>query len=184
MVVENLQAQHDLGLAYFYVNAAERLSFGKVISTLLRQLLEQVSDIPVPTRQFYESRKPLPPDDNALASAFYEVLNLLPGVVVVIDGIDELEFRDTHDILHFLSQAQRSNLKLIIFSRPHLDLDQLVPHEFTVEIDHQNEDDIRRFVQLRLSKSQHLIKHPEMLQRLENTIAPKASGMWVVNLSN
>jgi hypothetical protein len=174
--VQNLQEEHISGLAYFYVNFAEKLSFGKIVGALLRQLLEQVSVIPPPIYEAFESRRSLPPSDEGLVAVFWEVLSALPEGVVVIDGLDELELPDRIDILKFLSRAQDLNFKWIAFSRPCAGLD--LPGEKRVEydIDDQNDADIHLFVCSRLLKSPHLIKNPEILEDLTHTVVQRASG--------
>lgn len=176
MIVQNLQEEHVPGLAYFYVNLAEKLSFGKIVSALLRQLLEQVSVIPAPIYEAFESRRSLPPSDEGLVAAFWEALSALPEGVVVIDGLDELELPDRIDTLKFLSRAQDLNFKWILFSRPCAGLDLPGKQRVKYHIDSQNDADIRSFVRSRLHKGPHLIKNPEILEGLTHTIVEKASG--------
>ena len=174
--MQNLQEEHISGLAYFYVNLAEKLSFGKIVGALLRQLLEQVSVIPARIYEAFESRRSLPPSDKGLVAAFREVLSDLPGGFVVIDGLDELELPDRIDILGFLSRAQDLNLKWIAFSRPCVGLDLPGKQRVEYDIGGQNGADIHLFVCSRLCENPHLIKNPEIREALTHTIVQKASG--------
>ncbi|GAB1206311.1 hypothetical protein APSETT445_004996 [Aspergillus pseudonomiae] len=180
LVIRILQQEDVLGLAYFFINPAERPSSGKVMSSLLRQLLEQTSIIPQHLWKVFESRLSPPLKDQDLLSAFWQALSDLHEGFVVIDGLNEMELTDRTDILNFLSKAEYHNLKWIVFSRPCAGLDPPKKHR-TYAIDNQNHSDIHLLVRSRLDQSVPLKRNPGILHDLTGKITKKAAGnfLWV-----
>jgi hypothetical protein len=164
-------------LAYFYIHPAERASFKKILGAILRQISEQLSVIPSSIDKSFESRGSLHPNNDELVAAFVEVTRPLPEVVVIIDGLDMLEYQDEIDLLKFLFKSQHRKLKWIVLSRRLPEPDYVMGGTIHYNIKTSDiEADIQAYAHERLSQHRHLIKRPELRESLVATVTEKASG--------
>ena len=111
-------------VAYFYFSHQDRLAQSPhvVLSCVLRQLLEQLPEIPTAVRSVYETTR----TQGALPHfecerLVVEVLKDLTQSYLVLDALDECSDEHRGSLLRTLAQlGQSQGARILITSRPHI----------------------------------------------------------------
>ena len=183
MIINHLeqmfQLVSDTRIAFIYFNHKESPSAGDLLGNILKQILQQQTDIPSAIRDIYSKHR-----KRISRPSFPEITDLLvleasklSKLFVVIDALDECPTGpDTKDKV--LSQLRKlSALRLLVTSRPYVSVS---PYFDFLRLDiRAHQSDIERFIQARLEKSEHLKQYID--EDFKNTIVhgiiEKCAGM-------
>jgi len=145
VLLRRLRKNYRLGIAYFFCNHSEAEQTAKnVIRRLLRQIVEQLPEIPALVRHAYSSYMKSPDRDepalelsvSLLKSSVEKLCQLKPdGVFILIDAYDEFrnrryEVEERKSLLTCLSEISTSpGARILISTREHgcLDLNTSFP---------------------------------------------------------
>ncbi|KAF7344146.1 Ankyrin [Mycena venus] len=186
-VVDYLQAGQDcdIGVAVVYLNHQEtddqspsmllaglwrQLVLGKPISSNLRDLY---------TKHREKGTRPSLDDDHAVLRS---AISGYSKVFLLVDALDEYPQKDRSTLLLRLS-ALGPTVNLMLTSRPHIQVDDIIPNIETLEIC-AKEDDIRRYIRAQISPpsrlSKHVTKRPSLQEEIETGIIRRSDGMFLL----
>jgi hypothetical protein len=137
---------------------------------------------------FYEDhikneKKPARPNLNELTARLRDEINRFSSVYLIVDALDE--FTDKAGSRARLLKELRlivPFLKLMVTSRPHINVTQQLPNVQRVELLAQDQD-VRRYVEARLSDTTasevaRVVEGHALLQsKIIDTLVEKANGM-------
>ena len=176
-------------VAYFYIDILESAHqlLSRVISSLLRQLLQQLPELPLKIIRAYENtgyfgRKLT---YQQLVEQLAYVATMFHRVYLCVDALDELAEEEQQGLLELVENISRANIHVLISSRRSYQLD--VRWERTLgagwtyqlnvsESDYQNED-IMRYVKSSVLSSGRLKGKPELQQQICDRISTLSQGM-------
>lgn len=177
-------------VAYFYIDYLEgaHQMLSRVISTLLRQLLQQLPYMPSNIIEAYENtgyfgRKltyyQLVEELMAVAAMFHRVY-------LCVDALDELAEEEQQGLLELFEKISRANICVLISSRRTRQLDVFL-QESTLEagrvyqLDISESDylyeDITRYIESRVLSSGRLRGKLELQQQIVHRISTLSQGM-------
>ncbi|KAJ7794721.1 ankyrin repeat-containing domain protein [Mycena olivaceomarginata] len=186
-VVDYLQGGEDcnIGVAVVYLSHKEtddqspsmllaglwrQLVFGKPISSNLRDLY---------TKHHEKCTRPSLDDDHAVLRS---AISGYSKVFLLVDALDEYPQRDQSTLLLCLS-ALGPTVNLMLTSRPHIQVDDIIPNTETLEI-RAKEDDIRRYIRAQISPpsrlSKHVTRRPSLQEEIETAITQRSDGMFLL----
>ena len=187
IVVDYLQSRfqsdkysdHKTGIAYVYCiydkHKRQEQSKLTLLSTLLRQLIEQLPIIPKLVKDLYEKKK-------FSHLTFAEVSELLKTtarseysqVFIVLDALDEGE-GDAHAVISEIRDLQsQSKTRLMATSRPIPEISQRFKDDINLEISAMGED-IERYLDVRLPS--FVREKRELLHLAKRSIVKAVSGV-------
>ncbi|KAK0387224.1 hypothetical protein NLU13_5537 [Sarocladium strictum] len=173
----------DTLLAYYYFDYQDHKSHAplNVVSSLLRQLLEQLPELPAPVEELYEAR--IKSDGNQLLEyeRLLQVICQTEGATyLVFDALDECgDLKYVLDLLKKLGQLE--NCRILVTSRPHV-CRQLPPSFpcFELEIKAQDED-IKRYILEQCDAANiHQVADDYFIHQLVEKLTQSASGMFLL----
>ena len=173
-------------MAFFYFNfsAEDEQTPVQILSSLLKQLLLQLDELPVRVKQHFDRciMKGQTPQVNELQDLLLSIPREFDTVYLVIDALDECRVGDCRTELLRAFQAFQASMKLMVTSRPHIeDLIENLAHAAQVKL-RAVESDIRDYVhkQLDTRKMKKIIGKDENLrEEIVTTIVTGAHGMQV-----
>ncbi|KAH7071510.1 hypothetical protein BKA63DRAFT_74120 [Paraphoma chrysanthemicola] len=185
-----IQACATLGaVAYHYCEFANptTLDARQILSSILRQIVEQINDFPSVLRNTYQQHSHDVPSLEILRSLLHQIVKAsFEPVYIIIDGIDECPNRQAivQMVLELQSQPRASpRIKIMVSSRPEHDLQKAWvdrPH-FSILPQHLQ-------IPLEVHVQKELLKIPKLLRLdpifqadLANGLVSRADGMfrWV-----
>lgn len=172
-----------VGIAYIYCNfrRPSDQKAEKMLASLARQLCTTVGSTPATLRKIYEKHegRGTRPSIEETLSVLRDVTASYTTVFIVIDALDECQ-EDDGQRSKFLSQIKdlqsQRGIKLLATSRHILDIEAEFEGSPSVEI-LAVDDDVRRFVEGRISRSRFVRQSPELADEAKNGIVQSAQGM-------
>ncbi|XWW98866.1 hypothetical protein V2A60_006870 [Cordyceps javanica] len=176
-------ARPHAALAYYYFDYQDHRSQGPlaVVSCILRQLLEQLPELPAAVKELYETRSTLQgrqlPEYERLLE---EIVRLPEATYIVFDALDESEH-----IRYMLQLVDRldalGSCHVLVTSRPHVHEQLPVSQTYSeIKIEAQ-EEDIRRYVLEQCEVANiHQIADEQFAQQLVDKLTQSASGMFLL----
>ncbi|KAL9121975.1 MAG: hypothetical protein Q9187_001474, partial [Circinaria calcarea] len=195
-VVDELQLEANVvssqAVAYFYIDYREgaHQMLSRVISTLLRQLLQQLPSLPLDIIRAYENTGYF--GRKLTYSQLVEELICAAGkfrrVYLCIDALDELAEEEQHDLFRFIEKISRARVRVLVSSRKTRQLDVFL-QESTLEVGwvyqldiSENDDlskDITRYVESTVQSSGRLKGKLELQQQIVDRISGLSQGMFL-----
>jgi len=190
VVIDHIQ-EHTKGrnvpilfLYFDYEKHSEQTPFN-VVTTLLRQLLSYYAEVPLAAQELLESvtkREKLPAWDT-LRSIFITLCSETPEMYIVLDALDETDEPNSRGaILEILDAIIPTQTRLLVTSRHHsADINDTFRKCPKVAIE-ASEDDIRKFVLDKLSKSARISRliDKAVREQIVRSIVSKSQGMYVL----
>lgn len=91
-----------------------------VLSSLVRQLAGQISDLPAEIEDLYEEKRQERPTLDELLAVFLKISKIFVQVFVVFDALDECDQDDQrHDLLPLFHLMGKSGINVFLTSRKH-----------------------------------------------------------------
>ena len=186
--LESFPPQNGFSLAYLYCNYKERdaQTTSNLVASLLRQLLQQQSDLPDAVTSSYKNhlRKGTRPMLTELSSLLLLVVKKTSDVFIIIDALDEyIEEDGSRD--KFLTEIKKlePSIHLLITSRwvPSIELE----FEHSVRLDiRARDEDITKYLTERIHETTRLKTHveadPSLLDTIVNTLVENCQGMFLL----
>ncbi|KAJ7706751.1 hypothetical protein B0H17DRAFT_918555, partial [Mycena rosella] len=184
IVVENLRAEQNTGVAVLYLNHKETdtQSPSNLLAGIWRQLMFEKPISAVVDRLYAKHREQRTrPSLEETYSILCSIIAEHSRVFIVVDAVDEYpeELRDT--LLHRLLDLGPT-VSLMLTSRPHIRIDNVVTNIAieTLEI-RATEEDMRRHLAARIRNSSRLSKHVKnclgLREEIERAIVYRSDGM-------
>lgn len=194
-VTKGLASQKDTRIAYYFFDSAQKESLlpGTFLRSIFHQLLCIESLIPALQRRLEAifmapngtySREP---EIDELETLVLDLCDPLQKVIILIDGINEMEQDNRKVVVRFLKSIQQSQavIKLFIASRPDVDLFKIFSESKLTHINIQAEDtqpEIDNFVNTRVEKEAKngslVVCGPAVIDEIKKTLKLKAKGMY------
>ncbi|OAA63782.1 ankyrin repeat-containing domain protein [Cordyceps fumosorosea ARSEF 2679] len=170
-------------LAYFYFDYQDHDSQPPlaVVSCILRQLLEQLPDLPASVKELYEARNKLEgrqlPEYERLLD---EVVRGSEVTYLVLDALDECEHgRYMLQLIDRLNQIE--NCRILVTSRPHVYKQLPVSRSYSEIKIEAREEDIKRYVLEQCDVADiHQIADEHFVDQLVDKLTRSASGMFLL----
>ncbi|RBR24684.1 uncharacterized protein FIESC28_02457 [Fusarium coffeatum] len=171
--------------AFFYFDHQDRHRQGAlaVLSSILRQLLENLPELPESLAQLHKTLSPrgqLSLHD--CQSIMTNVATNLGSVYLVLDALDECASEQRKVFLQSIGQvSQLQNVRLLVTSHPHIqDLAEIFGHCPTLEIKAQ-EGDIKMYLDHELDRQSISYRaDPDFAERLVKKLTEGAEGMFLL----
>lgn len=178
-------------MAYFYIDILESAHqlLSRVISSLLRQLLQQLPELPLEIIRAYENTGYLGRKltYQQLVEQLTYVAAMFHRVYLCVDALDELAEEEQQGLLELVeNNMSRANIHVLISSRRSYQLDVFLQestlgagwtYQLNVsESDYQNED-IMRYVKSSVLSSGRLKGKTELQQQICDRISSLSQGM-------
>ncbi|KAJ3478881.1 hypothetical protein NLG97_g8460 [Lecanicillium saksenae] len=170
-------------LAYLYFDYQDHSSQGPlaVVTSILRQLLEQLPDLPTPVQEYYEGRDKLQGREIAeYERLLEEVARASETMFIVFDALDECD--DIQYVLLLIEKlGQISNCRLMIASRPHVYERVPASRGYSTITVEAHDEDIRRYVLERSNEADiYQIADEKFVEQLVEKLTRSASGMFLL----
>lgn len=181
-ILERYNNDNQIGVAYIYCQFSRHKEQTPeyLMSSILRQLLEQQNTIPNKIRSLYMSnagKHSLAPDE--VFDLLDTVMSLSKKSILVIDALDELRSSSRNGLVSYILAIQRkSNVNVYVTSRHTKDIAQEIPNATQVSIRTQ-EDDLRCSLAIILERGTLLRKRPDLQKQALSKILRVADGMYV-----
>lgn len=153
-----------------------------VRTSFLRQLVENLTALPVAIKELWEHNKGTKyrPDEAALMRAIGDLLGEWKRVFVVMDALDECSHSYLTDILKTIDELQVMGARIFITSRqtehPRGQSSKWVPIEIKA-----HHDDLRHLVDHRVQHNCSKVTVPdELREKIVQTLVSKTHGMYVL----
>ncbi|KAF7360542.1 hypothetical protein MVEN_00785300 [Mycena venus] len=193
VLVDNLRTNlegPDTGVAVIYLNHKESdvQSPSNLLAGIWRQLVFRKSISPT-MRQLYETHREqrTRPRLEETCSVLCSTVSKLSRVFIVVDALDEYPERQRDTLLHCLS-ALGPTVSVMLTSRPHINVEGIIPKNLGILEIRANEDDMRRYIDAQISKSTRLSKHirncPGLRAEIEGRIISRSGGMFLLGKLN
>lgn len=194
-LTKSLASQKDTITAYFFFDSAQKESLSPCtfLRSILHQILRTESLNPAVQRRleaiFVGPNGSRIPEIDELETLIIALCDTLQKVIILVDGISEVEQQDQRLVLHFLKTAvQKSQavIKLFISSRPEVDVPIFFSGngQFThINIRAQDTQiDIDKVITSRVEKvakeGSLVLCQPATIEKIEKALKMKASGMY------
>jgi len=167
---------------YFDFSAEDEHTPAQVLSSLLKQLLLQLEELPAPVKQLFNRSisKGQTPQVNELQELLLSIPKEFNAVYLVIDALDECKAGDHRSEILKAFQAFQFSMKLLVTSRPHSDdLNEGLGHALQVKL-RAVESDIRYYVRVKLETrkiKKILGKDEKLKEEIVTSIVEGAQGM-------
>ena len=197
-VIDTLSSMRseDTSFAYYYCDYADKISLEPItiLGTLVQSLLLSSEIIPQEVSEliqesYHDGERT--PDTDEVFNILLKVMQLCSSIVLVLDGIDEVDEKNFYSVLSLLKKllsAPGVVVKLFVTSREHKDILSLLSpgtgEWYQVHIDqplisNDIESYIHHSVEL-LMASKRLIfntSHTEIMQEISQRLVQGANGM-------
>jgi Cdc6-like AAA superfamily ATPase len=177
----------DIYLAFIYCNFRRQheQSPGNILSSILRQLIQQQYKVPDYIKSLYSRTKTLP-NLSQIANALELCIKEFSKGYVVIDALDELstDFGTLKALLKELNKIQiKTGLNLFVTTRPMYEPENLFDKYMQLEI-RADDVDVEKYVHSRLSDLPKYVEADASLQtKIQSTIVKHVQGMYVPSIS-
>ncbi|KAJ6457857.1 hypothetical protein DFH09DRAFT_1297203 [Mycena vulgaris] len=188
LIFNRLEVQarkNNIGLACIYLNHKETES--QTLPNLLGGLWKQLmlgKSIPLAVHTLYDyhyERKTRPHLDE-FRKALNFTITQYPKVYFILDALDEYPEDLRHPFLQYLVTLG-PKVNIVMTSRPHIDLDSVVPEFQILEI-RATDDDICRYLSTQIEKSprlsRHIRAHPDLKEDIQSKIVANCQGMFLL----
>ncbi|KAJ6523135.1 hypothetical protein DFH09DRAFT_1421112, partial [Mycena vulgaris] len=188
LVFNHLEIQarkNNVGLACIYLNHKETQTqtLANLLGGLWKQLMLEKS-MPLAVDALYDyhfQRKTRPPLDE-----FHKALNFAitqyPRVYFILDALDEYPEDLRYPFLQYLVKLG-PKVNIMMTSRPHIDLNSVLPEFQILEIQ-ATEDDICRYLSTQIKQSPRLSRHvkarPDLQEEIQSKIVANCKGMFLL----
>ncbi|KAH0372585.1 hypothetical protein KCU65_g1180, partial [Aureobasidium melanogenum] len=182
-LLERYNNDNQVGIAYIYCQFSRHKEQTPeyLMSSILRQLLEQQNIIPNKIRSLYMSnagKHSLDPDE--VSDLLYTVLSSFKKSILVIDALDELHTSARNGLMsHILTIQQKSNVNVYVTSRYTKDVAQEIPNPIQVNI-RAREEDLRCNLAIILERGSLLRKRPDLQKQALSKILRVADGIFLL----
>lgn len=190
-MTKNLTGKTDTVIAYYFFDSTQKESLSP--RNFLRSILYQVLRIESlnPTLQqrlkaiFIGSYGSREPEIDELETLVLELSNTVQKVIIIVDGINEVEQNDQKLVLRFLKAIQQSQaaIKLFVASRPEVEIPIASSNGQLTHISiraHDNQLDIDDFIESRVEKeAKHgslIVCEPAVIDKVKNVLKKRANG--------
>ncbi|KAK6859128.1 hypothetical protein PG995_004981 [Apiospora arundinis] len=170
-------------LSYFFWRPGTTMQ--KNIVGLLRSLLYQICNGKPQRINALMRRLDIEPSmiqawsERQLKKAFHEIIDIATGsrFCVFVDGLDEFDGNYV-ELVNLIFELQgHKNVKFCVSSRPETQLSNRLSSCKTLRLQDLNFPDIKRFVQLKLSKVE--VNHIPRLHNIQDDLAWRAQGVFL-----
>lgn len=197
-MTNGLASQKETRIAYYFFDSAQKESLlpGTFLRSILHQILRIESLIPA-LQQRLEAIFMEPngiycrePEIDELETLVLDLCISLQKVIILIDGINEMEQDNRKLVMRFLKSVQQSQaaIKLFIASRPDVDLLKVFSEGQLTHIDIQAQDtraEIDHLVDTRVDQEARngpLVDcGPDLIDEIKKTLRMKAKGMYDIH---
>jgi len=186
LVVSNILERYDnddqIAIAYIYCQHTRRKEQTPkyLMSSILRQLLEQCDMIADEVRASYKSKKgkhTLSPHE--IVDLLNAVLNTFKKTFIIIDALDELDETNLNELVPLVyALQQKSSINVYFTSRYREVLAQKAPGATQVDI-RVREEDLRYCLNKELRRGSLLSEDPVNVKRAITKIMQASEGMYV-----
>jgi hypothetical protein len=179
----------SLAFFFFGFNDIEKQDPVHMVKSLLSQFLNRCNSVPDIVRSLHatceDGRREA--SQQQLLQALRDTLELLPESFVVLDALDEcISWNTLFDTIMEARSWGKSNLHILLTSRKEIMIEEALedivpPDDRTCLESHLVDEDIRTYVQERLTKDKSLKRwqrDPEMQGEIEKTLGRRAHGMY------
>ena len=176
-------------VAYFYIDYLEgnHGTLGRLTSSLLRQLLQQLRSLPSSVVKAYEDfsyhGKKFTFDE--ACQALLDVATMFSRVYICIDALDELNEEEQQGLLKLIENLARTRIHVLISSRPRIQLDLFlygnrdrVDWLYQLQISGSGQrSDIESFIRAKVESAGRLESQKELQAEIVREISTRAEGM-------
>jgi ankyrin repeat domain-containing protein 50 len=182
--LERTIKQENVAVVYIYcTHRQQNQTAGNLVASLLKQLIQQRTDIPGNIRDLYRhhrSRQTHPPLSEYSRLLQAELRHFLK-VFIVIDALDECS-EENRIREHFLAEVQKLSpmVRLLVTSRHMPDIERKFEGTAQLEI-RASDEDVKRYLESRIESQLPLAKYvrtdPTLRSDILDTIIKRAHGM-------
>ena len=195
-VTKNLAGKTDTAIAYYFFDAAQKESPSPCafLRSILHQVLRTESLNPTLQRRleaiFIGPSGSREPEIEELERLIFELCNTLRKVIILVDGINEVEQDDRRLVLSFLKDIQQSQaiIKLFVTTRPETGIPIFFSDGQLTHINIQAHDtrlEIDAFINSRVEKEAKdgslVVCGPAVIEKIKNVLKMKARGMYDIS---
>lgn len=195
IIIEDLKKNEDISksLLYFYFdfNDTRKKSLDKAIRSLMLQLYYKNENAQACLNSLYSSCKDdsSQPSIEVMCTTFETMAHMTGEVWIVLDALDECQTRNNTNaggLLNWIKScksSQRSNLHLIVMSRPEYDIKEALKECTDNQVPLQSASvtkDIRSYVRARVRQQDGLKRWRQRIEiqdEIETRLMEKANGM-------
>lgn len=179
--MDNLQhrlSRPTEALAYFYMDLREEVPETRLISVLLRQLLEQCPQLSSTMLELYHSRERQVLDYSTLEQCLSESLSQFQETYMCVDGLDELAEDQFERFIQLTKNVRSVGVHVVVFSRSDVRAKYFVAHSDAVEVHfrEQNSEDLQLYVKSQVSQSRRLQKDLTLQETIVSELIARADG--------
>lgn len=185
-IIHHLQkefgAEDDVGVAYVYCNfqRKEEQTALHILANLLKQVSQGGNAIPDPMKNLYECHTKVQsrPTLGEIATTLCCVIKELSKCFLVIDALDELDFKTTRLLLPKLFEIQtKTGLNLMASSRDYPEISRSFVGCCSLQI-RATAEDVRTFVEGHMFQLPSFVsKRPDLQERITTEIIEASDGM-------
>lgn len=198
-VTKCLASQKNTSLAYYFFDSAQKESLSPCtfLRSIIHQLLRIESLNPIIQRRletiFIGPNGSREPDVEELETLVFELCNTMQKVIILVDGINEVEQDNRRLVLRFLKATQQSQafIKLFVTSRPDVDVANFLSDGKITHINiraHDTRLEIDEFINSRVEKEAAdgplIFCEPAVIEKIKKALKMKAKGMYDTFLLN
>ena len=186
-------AEENGGLvAHFFYSHYEpsRLTASSLFSSYIKQLIGHIAKsaqswptkIVSSIKQLYGLQRTTPHFNIMIKEIFLPLTQLMSSVTFLVDGLDECEPKEVVAVLDtFSTVIKQPRIKVFISGREVLNVTNAIPVSIRINISaDENRDDLRRFIDFRITKKMHVRKitgSTELLSQIKATLYQEAKQM-------
>ncbi|KAK8092127.1 uncharacterized protein PG998_015140 [Apiospora kogelbergensis] len=182
--VEDITSHSNVGIAYVYCDYREPYTESEMLSSIIRQLSQQISPMPSEIKSFHITwvgKKSYPSNDVYIA-LITSISKLFRRTFVFVDALDECP-EETRESFVRLLLGLKSYIRLFLTSRENVDLEATLGKLRSIEIVPDSAD-VRRFLEFHVDTSSRLSRFlkakPELRQEIIDTVHEKTDGMFLL----
>ncbi|KAJ6461205.1 hypothetical protein DFH09DRAFT_1495465, partial [Mycena vulgaris] len=168
-----------------YLNHKETQTqtLANLLGGLWKQLmLEKFIPLAVDALYDYHRMRQTRPHLDEFRKALNFAITQYPKVYFIVDALDEYPEDLRHPFLQYLATLG-PKVNIMMTSRPHIDLDSVVPEYQILEI-RATDDDICRYLSTQIEKSPRLSRHvksrPDLQKDIQSKIVTNCKGMFLL----
>ena len=183
------ESHTDEAFAYFYCNRAEETR--RSPESILRSLVRQLSTTVTKEKFIHEMLRDLKkvfdlqgrsPDTDTCRDVLIKLLNSYPATTIILDALDECDDATRYELMEILDQlmaSSRKPLKILISSRPNVDIKSHFQGHPRIEIQAiDNQADIEDFVRDKLSQGKLRRLSEDLKGEVVRTLFDGSKGMF------
>jgi hypothetical protein len=180
----------DTAIVYYFFDYSckESLPVPTFLRSILHQIIKTETLLPHTQRRlealFVSQIDQREPDITELEILFIELCGKLKKVLLLIDGLDEVDHNDRKLVQSFLRKAQGIPCaRIFVTTHPEVDMSTVFSSCRMLKIRPQDlETDIKTFVESQIKRRQHeelSICSPALLNSIKQALISGAQGMYV-----